>query len=126
MLRTLSVRNFAIIDRLDLEFGAGFNVLTGETGAGKSILMDALNLILGARAGAEMVRGGADRATIDAVFDVADAPHLLRSRGAHGLRTGRRPVVPVPRRVGKRQIVVPHRGASGDRGAVERDWATGW
>ncbi len=49
MLRTLSVRNFAIIDRLDLEFSAGFNVLTGETGAGKSILMDALNLILGAR-----------------------------------------------------------------------------
>ena len=77
MLRTLSVRNFAIIDRLDLEFGAGFNVLTGETGAGKSILMGALNLILGARAGAEMVRGGADRATIDAVFDVAGAPHLL-------------------------------------------------
>ena len=77
MLRNLSVRNFAIIDRLDLEFGAGFNVLTGETGAGKSILMGALNLILGARAGAEMVRSGADRATIDAVFDVAGAPHLL-------------------------------------------------
>lgn len=77
MLRTLSVRNFAIIDRLDLEFGAGFNVLTGETGAGKSILMDALNLILGARAGAEMVRGGAKSATIDAVFDVTGAPHLL-------------------------------------------------
>ena len=77
MLRTLSVRNFAIIDRLDLEFGAGFNVLTGETGAGKSVLMGALNLILGARAGAEMVRGGADRATIDAVFDVTGAPHLL-------------------------------------------------
>lgn len=76
MLRTLSVRNFAIIDRLDLEFGEGFNVLTGETGAGKSILMDALNLILGARAGAEMVRGGADKATIDAVFDVAGSPHL--------------------------------------------------
>lgn len=77
MLRTLSVRNFAIIDRLDLEFEAGFNVLTGETGAGKSILMDALNLILGARAGAEMVRGGADRATIDAVFDVPPNSHLL-------------------------------------------------
>ncbi len=79
MLSTLSVRNFAIIDRLDLEFGPGFNVLTGETGAGKSILMDALNLILGARAGAEMVRGGADRATIDAVFDVAGAPHLAET-----------------------------------------------
>lgn len=76
LLRTLSVRNFAIIERLDLEFGSGFNVLTGETGAGKSILMDALNLILGARAGAEMVRGGAERATIDAIFDVSGSPHL--------------------------------------------------
>lgn len=76
MLRTLSVRNFAIIDRLDLEFGPGFNVLTGETGAGKSIIMDALNLLLGGRAGAEMVRGGADRATIDAVFDVSGSPEL--------------------------------------------------
>jgi len=76
MLRTLSVRNFAIIDRLDLEFGSGFNVLTGETGAGKSIIMDALNLLLGGRAGAEMVRAGAERATIDAVFDVAESPEL--------------------------------------------------
>jgi DNA repair protein RecN (Recombination protein N) len=76
MLRTLSVRNFAIIDRLDLEFGSGFNVLTGETGAGKSIIMDALNLLLGSRAGAEMVRSGAERATIDAVFDVGGSPEL--------------------------------------------------
>ncbi|MCW3052002.1 MAG: replication and repair protein RecN, partial [Chthonomonadales bacterium] len=76
MLRTLSVRNFAIIDRLDLEFGSGFNVLTGETGAGKSIIMDALNLLLGGRAGAEMVRAGAERATIDAVFNVAESPEL--------------------------------------------------
>ncbi len=76
MLHSLSIRNFAIITRLDLEFGAGFNVLTGETGAGKSIIMDALNLILGGRAGAEMVRGGADKAVIDAVFDVARSPEL--------------------------------------------------
>src|SRR5438046_7725470 len=76
MLRTLSVRNFAIIERLDLEFGPGFNVLTGETGAGKSILMDALNLLLGGRAGAEMVRGGADKAVLDAVFDVVGSSEL--------------------------------------------------
>src|SRR5579884_3494918 len=71
MLRTLSVRNYAIIERLDLEFGAGFNVLTGETGAGKSILIDALNLILGGR-------GGAERAIVDAVFDVSGSPEVLQ------------------------------------------------
>lgn len=78
MIRTLSIRNFAIIDRLDLEFDAGFNVLTGETGAGKSIIMDALNLILGGRAGVEMVRTGTDRATIDAMFDLSRSPDLLQ------------------------------------------------
>ncbi len=78
MLQSLSIRNFAIIDRLDLEFEPGFNVLTGETGAGKSIIIDALNLILGGRAGAEMVRGGADRAVLDAVFDIGGSPDLLR------------------------------------------------
>src|SRR5579871_4502225 len=84
MLRTLSVRNFAIIDRLDLEFDAGFNVLTGETGAGKSIILDALNLILGGRAGAEMVRDGADRAHVDAVFEVtgsSDLQELVQGMG---------------------------------------------
>src|SRR5690348_10718466 len=76
MLQTLSIRNFAIIDRLDIEFGPGLNVLTGETGAGKSIIIGALNVILGGRAGAEMVRGGADRAVVDAVFDVTGSPDL--------------------------------------------------
>lgn len=76
MLRTLSIRNFAIIDRLELEFEAGFNVLTGETGAGKSIIMDALSLILGGRAGAEMVRTGSERAVLDAVFDISHSPEL--------------------------------------------------
>src|SRR5438309_5179681 len=84
MLRTLSIRNFAIIDRLDLEFGPGFNVMTGETGAGKSILMDALNLLLGSRAGAEMVRAGADRAVVDAVFDVAGSPEAKQLTKAMG------------------------------------------
>ncbi len=78
MLRTLAIRNFAIIDRLEIEFGSGFNVLTGETGAGKSILMDALGLLLGGRAGAEMVRGGEGRATLDAVFDIGKSPELRR------------------------------------------------
>lgn len=76
MLRTLSVRNFAIIDQLELEFAPGFNVLTGETGAGKSILMGALNLLLGGRAGGEMVRSGANKATLDAVFDISGLTEL--------------------------------------------------
>ena len=87
MLRSLSIRNFAIIDRLDLEFGPGFNVLTGETGAGKSIIMDALNLILGGRADSEMVRGGAKNASIDAAFDVGGSPELLAVVAEMGLET---------------------------------------
>src|SRR4051794_29954703 len=77
MLQSISIRNFAIIDRLDLEFGDGLNVLTGETGAGKSIIMDALNVILGGRAGVEMVRGGQGRAIVDAVFDVGESGELV-------------------------------------------------
>ena len=84
MLCSLSVRNFAIIDQLDLEFGPGLNVLTGETGAGKSIIMQALNLILGSRAGAEMVRSGAERASVDALFEIGRSPEveqLVRDMG---------------------------------------------
>jgi DNA repair protein RecN (Recombination protein N) len=76
MLQRLSIRNFAIIDRLDIEFGQGLNVLTGETGAGKSIIVDALNLVLGERAGAEMVRSGTERAIIDAVFDISGSTQV--------------------------------------------------
>jgi DNA repair protein RecN (Recombination protein N) len=71
MLRALSIRDFVIVDRLDLEFGGGFTVLTGETGAGKSILVDALALALGERGEAGVVRQGAERAEIGAEFDAA-------------------------------------------------------
>ena len=74
MLRTLNIRDFVIVDRLELEFGSGFTVLTGETGAGKSILIDALTLVLGERAETSMVRQGAERAEISAEFDIAEAP----------------------------------------------------
>ena len=67
-LTELRIRNFAIIDRLHLRFHGGLNILTGETGAGKSIIIDALGLLLGDRATAEMVRAGADRAEIEATF----------------------------------------------------------
>jgi len=78
MLRALSIRDFVIVDRLELEFSPGFTVLTGETGAGKSILIDALALALGERADAIVVRGGAERAEIGAEFGVDDRPDIAR------------------------------------------------
>ena len=75
MLTSLQVKNFAIIDQIEVEFGDGMTVLTGETGAGKSILVDALGLVLGERGGGSLVRSGTKRAEISAVFDVAASPH---------------------------------------------------
>lgn len=75
-LRHLSMRNFVIVDALQLEFEAGFTALTGETGAGKSILIEALQLVLGARADAGVVREGASRAELSAGFDLA--PELVQ------------------------------------------------
>ena len=74
MLISLQVRDFAIVDRIDLEFDAGMTVLTGETGAGKSILIDALGLVLGERGGAQLVRDGARRAEFAAEFDTSSLP----------------------------------------------------
>src|ERR1700688_181878 len=68
MLRTLSIRDFVIVDVIELEFASGFSVLTGETGAGKSILIDALTLALGGRGDASVVREGAPKADISAEF----------------------------------------------------------
>jgi DNA repair protein RecN (Recombination protein N) len=73
MLTELRIRDLAIIDRLDLAFGPGFNVLTGETGAGKSIIIDAVNLLLGDRASQEVVRAGADRTEIEGTFRLHQA-----------------------------------------------------
>lgn len=76
MLLSLSIRDFVIVDTLNLEFGAGFTVLTGETGAGKSILLDALGLLLGDRADGTLVREGAERAELSAHFDITTLPDL--------------------------------------------------
>ena len=78
MLRTLSIRDFVIVDSLELEFHPGFTVLTGETGAGKSILIDALALTLGERGDAAVVRAGCERADISAEFDIQPLPELVQ------------------------------------------------
>ena len=70
MLQTLSLRDFVIVDQLELEFSSGFTVLTGETGAGKSILLDALSLVLGERADSSQIREGSNRAEISALFRI--------------------------------------------------------
>jgi DNA repair protein RecN (Recombination protein N) len=77
MLTQLRIRNFALIEELELEFAGGFNVLTGETGAGKSILIDAINAVLGSRAEPEWLRTGADRAIIEAVFELVEGSSLM-------------------------------------------------
>jgi len=76
MLKFLSIRDFVIVSSLELDFSAGFTALTGETGAGKSILIDALSLALGERGDASMVRNGCERAEIAAEFDVGALPNL--------------------------------------------------
>jgi len=78
MLRVLRIRNLAVIESVEVEFGSGFNVLTGETGTGKSIVVEAVGLLLGARASADLVRTGEPQATIEAVFD--DDGRTLRVR----------------------------------------------
>ena len=78
MLTHLQIRDFAIIDSVELELRPGLTVLTGETGAGKSILVDALQLIAGGRAGAEVVRHGAERAEVSGTFDLSRAPRELK------------------------------------------------
>jgi DNA repair protein RecN (Recombination protein N) len=85
VLTQLSIRDFAIVDHLELDFGGGFTALTGETGAGKSILIDALSLALGERAGAELVRAGCERAEVTAEFDTAGAAVLQSWLREHAL-----------------------------------------
>lgn len=85
MLTALSIRDIVLIDRLDLEFDAGLSVLSGETGAGKSILLDSLSLALGQRGDAGLVRQGAAQGSVTAVFHLSHADHIAHSIAAgHG------------------------------------------
>jgi DNA repair protein RecN (Recombination protein N) len=80
MLRFLRIRNLAVIEAVEVEFEPGFNVLTGETGAGKSILVEAVGLLLGARASADLVRTGEPQAAIEAIFEAEDGRELIVRR----------------------------------------------
>ena len=88
MLRELVIENFALIDRLHLEFERGFNILTGETGAGKSIIIDTVSLILGGRSSAEQVRAGSESAQIEGVFELDDKPEIFHILAEWGISLG--------------------------------------
>ena len=87
MLTCLRVRSFAIIESLEVELDAGLNIVTGETGAGKSILVDALQLVLGARGRPEVVRTDAEAAEVEALFDLSDEPETPARLREHGIDT---------------------------------------
>jgi DNA repair protein RecN (Recombination protein N) len=87
MLSELRIKNFAIIESLTLPLSPGLNVLSGETGAGKSIIVGALGLLLGERANADVIRTGADRTTVEGVFDAEGRPEVLAQLDARGIET---------------------------------------
>src|SRR4029450_1436067 len=78
MLRYLSIRHLAVIESVEIDFDVGLNILTGETGAGKSILVEAVGLLLGARASSDLVRTGEEVATIQAIFDTGGEEVIVR------------------------------------------------
>jgi DNA repair protein RecN (Recombination protein N) len=88
VLTDLSIKNIAIIDSLQLSFRPGLTVLTGETGAGKSIIIDAVGLIMGARAYSDLIRSGAEEAIVEAIFDISRLPELRRQIEDAGLESG--------------------------------------
>ncbi len=81
MLNELHIENIAVIERADISFGKGFNVLTGETGAGKSIVIDSIGAVLGERVSRELVRRGAEKGVVTAVFDLEGCETWLEDNG---------------------------------------------
>ena len=85
MLVSMTVRNIALIEHLDVQFHAGLHVLTGETGAGKSIVVDSINLMLGERADRGLIRTGCEKGTVEGVFDISDSPQVRDMLAAESL-----------------------------------------
>ena len=85
MLLELTIRNIALIESLCIEFAQGFNVLTGETGAGKSIIVDSVNLVLGGRADRDLIRTGAEKGSVQALFDITNNENARRMAEKLGL-----------------------------------------
>jgi DNA repair protein RecN (Recombination protein N) len=113
MLTALAIRDVVLIEALDLEFGEGLGVLTGETGAGKSILLDALGLALGARGESGLVRQGASQAMVTASFETPRGRRDRQCAGAERARCSNRasPARPPHRQVGRRQPRLRQRSA---------------
>src|ERR1700736_1740851 len=100
MLEELHVRELALVERARVRFSPGLNLLTGETGSGKSLIVDALGLALGDRANSEQVRQGAERATVEALFEVSDVPSAQVALEEMGF--DRTPGLVLTREVGRR------------------------
>ena len=112
MLLELRLENYAVIDNVAVEFAPGLNLLTGETGAGKSILIDALALLLGEKASSDVIRSGADKAVIAAVFEAGDGAENVHRANPRSQRPGRQ-------RRGRRGAIILRREISaGGKGRV--------
>ncbi len=106
MLQSLSVQDYALIKELEMEFESGLNIITGATGAGKSILIGALRMILGERANTDVVREGTSKAVVEGIFDDADTERIRAV-----LRENEIPTDPLPRVILRRRIT--ERGSRG-------------
>ncbi|MFL5602770.1 MAG: DNA repair protein RecN [Gemmatimonadaceae bacterium] len=112
MLTELRIRNFAIIEQVTLPLAEGFNVLSGETGAGKSIIVGALGLLLGERASADLIRSGAEKATVEGVFDVTNLKGIVELADERGIEVEDETLVL------KREIATNGRGRAWINGAT--------
>lgn len=101
MLCSLRVENFAVIEQVEIEFGPALNVITGETGAGKSLLVEAMMAVLGERASSDSVRSGARRAVIEATFNVEGNQHVQRLLTEHDYQNAEPSILILRREIGQ-------------------------